>query len=175
MPYDYLTINEQDLSYGIVSASYLSSDLQSLYEQQIVDNEAFFGDTNDDIIELSIYNSNQQPILFNRIIPSTTFSIVESSYRDINNQPQSYKVANPFTNYALNNNDLLLHTQFDLRINELSPGLYYTLYNPIRNIAGNPTNKLFIKEISPSRTEIRLSFAFNTNLNETNRLDSVNR
>jgi len=173
MPYDYLTINEQDLSYGIVSASYLSSDLQSLYEQQIVDNEAFFGDTNDDIIELSIYNSNQQPILFNRIIPSTTFSIVESSYRDINNQPQSYKVANPFTNYALNNNDLLLHTQFDLRINELSPGLYYTLYNPIRNIAGNPTNKLFIKEISPSRTEIRLSFAFNTNLNETNRLDSV--
>ena len=173
MPYDYLTINEQDLSYGVVSASYLSTDLQSLYEQQIVDNEAFFGDTNDDIIELSIYNSNQQPILFNRIIPSTTFSVVESNYRDINNVPRSYKVANPFTNYALYNNELLLHTQFDLRINELSPGLYYALYNPVRNIAGNPTNRLFIKEISPSRTELRLSFAFNTTLNETNRLDSV--
>jgi len=173
MPYDYLTINEQDLSYGIVSASYFQNDLQSLYEQQLLDNGSFFGDNNDDIIELSIYNSNQQPILFNRVIPSTTYSIVESKYRDINNTPQSYKVANPFTNYALYENELLLHTQFDLTINQLSPGLYYALYNPIRNIAGNPTNRLFIKEISPSRTEIRLSFAFNTTLNETNRLDSV--
>ncbi len=173
MPYDYLTINEQDLSYGIVSASYLTTDLQSLYEQQILDTESFFGDSNDDIVELSIYNSNQEPILFNRVIPSTTYSIVESSYRDINNQQRSYRVANPFTNYALYKNELLLHTQFDLRVNELSPGLYYTLYNPLRNIAGNSINRLFIKEISPSRTEIRLSFAFNTTLNETNRLDSV--
>jgi hypothetical protein len=47
------------------------------------------------------------------------------------------------------------------------------LYNPIKNIAGNTTNRLFIKEISPSRTEIRLSYAFNPNLNEVNRLDSV--
>ena len=76
MPYDYLTINEQDLAYGIVSASYFDSNLQSLYEQQILDTEEFFGDSNDDIIELSIYNSSQQPISFNRIIPSTTYSIV---------------------------------------------------------------------------------------------------
>ena len=173
MPYDYLTINEQDLAYGIVSASYFDSNLQSLYEQQILDTEEFFGDSNDDIIELSIYNSSQQPISFNRIIPSTTYSIVESSYRDINNQPLSYRVANPFTNYALYKNELLLHSQFDLQFNQLSPGLYYTLYNPIRNIAGNTTNRLFIKEISPSRTEVRLSFAFNTTLNETNRLDAI--
>jgi len=173
MPYDYLTINEQDLPYGIVSASYLTTDLQSLYEQQILNSESFFGDSNDDIIELSIYNSNQQPILFNRITPSTTYSIVESKYRDINNVQRSYRVANPFTNYALYENELLLHTQFDLRVNELSPGLYYTLYNPVKNIAGNSINRLFIKEISPSRTEIRLSFAFNTTLNESARLDSV--
>lgn len=173
MPYDYLTINEQDLAYGIVSASYFDSNLQSLYEQQILNTEEFFGDSNDDIIELSVYNSNQQPISFDRIIPSTTFSIVESSYRDINNQQLSYRVANPFTNYALYKNELLLHSQFDLQFNQLSPGLYYTLYNPVRNIAGNTTNRLFIKEISPSRTEIRLSFAFNTALNETNRLDAV--
>lgn len=173
MPYDYLTINEQDLTFGIVSASYFDNNLQSLYEQQILNTEEFFGDSNDDIIELSVYNSNQEPITFNRIIPSTTFSIVESSYRDINNQRLSYRVANPFTNYALYQNELLLHSQFDLQFNQLSPGLYYTLYNPIRNIAGNTTNRLFIKEISPSRTEIRLSFAFNTTLNESNRLDAV--
>ena len=85
MPYDYLTINELDLTNGIVSASYLPQNLQSLYEQQVLNSENFFGDTNDDIFELSIYNSNQEPILFDRIIPKTTFSIVQSTYRDVNN------------------------------------------------------------------------------------------
>lgn len=173
MPYDYLTINELDLANGIVSASYLPQDLQSLYEQQILNSENFFGDSNDDIIELSVYNSNQEPILFNRVIPKITYSIVQSTYKDVNNIQRSYTVANPFTNYALYGNELLLHTQFDLKFDELSPGLYYVLYNPIKNIAGNTTNRLFIKEISPSRTEIRLSYAFNPNLNEVNRLDSV--
>ena len=60
MPYDYLTINELGLANGIVSASYLSQDLQSLYEQQILNSENFFGDSNDDILELSVYNSNQE-------------------------------------------------------------------------------------------------------------------
>jgi hypothetical protein len=51
--------------------------------------------------------------------------------------------------------------------------LYYVLYNPIRNIAGNTSNRLFIKEISPSRTELRLSYAFDPNISEANRIDSV--
>ena len=173
MPYDYLTINELDLANGIASASYFQQDLQSLYEQQVLNSENFFGDTNDDILELSVYNSNQEPILFNRVIPKTTYSIVQSSYKDINNVQRSYKVANPFTNYALYGNELLLHSQFDLKFDELSPGLYYVLYNPIRNIAGNTSNRLFIKEISPSRTELRLSYAFDPTLNEANRVDSV--
>ena len=173
MPYDYLTINELGLANGIVSASYLSQDLQSLYEQQILNSENFFGDSNDDILELSVYNSNQEPILFNRVIPTTSYSVVQSTYKDVNNVQRSYTVANPFTNYALYTNELLLHTQFDLKFDQLSPGLYYVLYNPIKNIAGNTTNRLFIKEISPSRTEIRLSYAFNPTLNEVNRLDSV--
>ena len=54
MPYDYLTINELDLTNGIVSASYLPQNLQSLYEQQVLNSENFFGDTNDDIFELII-------------------------------------------------------------------------------------------------------------------------
>lgn len=173
MPYDYLTINENNLSNGIVSASYLSQDLQSLYEQQLLDNGAFFGDSGDDIFEFTLYNSNQEPISFNRVIPKVTYSVIQSTYRDVNNVLKSYNVVNPYTNYAINKNELLLHTQFDLKINELSPGLYYALYNPIRNIAGNTTNRLFIKEISPSRTELRLSFAFNPTANATSELDAV--
>ena len=173
MPYDYLTINEINIPNGIVSASYLPENLQSLYEQKLLNDATFFGDSGDDIIEFTIYNNNQEPLSFNRIIPKVTFSVINSSYKDINDIQRSYNVVNPFTNYALFGNELLLHTQFDLKINELGPGLYYTLYNPIKNIAGNPTNRLFIKEISPSRTELRLSFAFNENANVTAGLDAI--
>jgi len=173
MPYDYLSINEQDLTYGIVSASYFTPNLQSLYEQNISNSQKFFGDNEDDIIELSLYNSNQEPINFNRIVPKVTYSVIEGDYKDINGQFKNYSIKNPFTNYALNFNELLLHTQFDLKINELNPGLYYTLYNPIRNIAGNTNYRLFIKEISPSRNELRLSFAFNTTTNESSRLNAI--
>lgn len=172
MPYEYLTINENNLNKGLTSASYFDANLQSLYDQKLVSEDIFYGESNDDLFELTVYNNNQQVINFNRVIPSVTYSIIQGSYRDINNVLQSYKFANPFTNIVGFNHDVLLHTQFDLSYNGVSPGLYYLLYNPIRNIAGNPTNRLVIKEISPSRTEIRLSYAFDVNKNETSRLDA---
>ena len=172
MPYDYLTINENDLNKGIASASYFDANLQSLYEQKLVNEDIFYGESNDDLFELTLYNNNQQLINFNRVVPSVTYSVLQGSYRDINNVLKSYTFANPFTNIVSYKDDILLHSQFDLTFNNVGPGLYYLLYNPIRNIAGNPTNKLVIKEISPSRTEIRLSYAFDTNKNETSKLDA---
>jgi len=173
MPYDYLTINDNDLNKGITSASYFNANLQSLYEQQVVSNDVFYGESDDDLFEFTLYNNNQQLVSFNRVIPSVTYSILQGSYRDINNELRSYQFANPFTNIVSHKNDILLHPQFDLNASGVGPGLYYLLYNPVRNIAGNPTNKLVIKEISPSRTEIRLSYAFDTTKNESSRLDAV--
>lgn len=173
MPYDYLTIDENGLNTGIVSASYFPTNLQKLYNQQFINQEIFFGESDDDLIEFSLYDSNQNPLTFNRIVPSTTYSVVQSSYRDVNNVLKSYKFANPFTNLVISNNQALLHSQFDLKYNQVSPGLYYLLYNFVRNVAGNPTNNLVIKEISPSRTELRLSLAFDPTSNEKSRLDSV--
>ena len=173
MPYNYLTINNDDLNYGIVSASYFGKDDQSLYEQSILDSQKFFGDNDDDVIEITVYSENESSFGQNIIVPKTTYSVLQGSYRDINNDPKKYDVKNPYTNYVINKNELLLHTQQDLKFYQLTPGLYTILYNPMRYIAGNPDNRLFIKEISPSRTEIRLSYAFNTTVNESSRLDSV--
>ena len=63
MPYNYLTINESGLSSGLVSASYFDVELQSLYEQQYSTNELFFGDSDDDLVEFSLYNSVQEPLI----------------------------------------------------------------------------------------------------------------
>lgn len=173
MPYDYLTINEAGLNSGLVSASYFDTKIQELYEQQIIDEDLFFGDSDEDLIELSIYDTDQNLINFNRIIPKITYSVLEGQFRDINNNLTSFKVSNPFTNFVKNKNQILLHSQFDLKYNELPPGVYYLLYNPVRNLAGNPENKLVIKEISPNRTEIRLSFAFNPTKNVKSNIDAI--
>ena len=173
MPYNYLTINESGLSSGLVSASYFDVELQSLYEQQYSTNELFFGDSDDDLVEFSLYNSVQEPLTFDRIVPSVTYSIVQGDYLDINGQPKNYRVLNPNTNITRFRDNILLHPQFDLKFNQVTPGLYYLLYNPIRNVAGSPTNKLVIKEISPSRTELRLSFAFNKDSSASNALSAI--
>lgn len=173
MPYNYLTIDESGLNSGLVSASYFDVELQSLYEQQYSTNELFFGDSDDDLLEFSLYNSAQEPLTFNRVVPSVTYSVIQGSYLDINGQAKSYRVLNPNTNITRFGDNVLLHPQFDLRFNQVSPGLYYLLYNPIRNIAGNSSTKLVIKEISPSRTELRLSYAFNKDSSASNRLSAV--
>lgn len=173
MPYDYLTINDVELNKGIVTASYFDTNLQKLYEQTTVGEPGYFGGSDDDVIEFSLYDSNQSLIRFNRIIPKVTYSIAEGNFRDINNNLTSYRYANPNTNLVRFFDNVLLHSQFDLKINEVTPGLYYLLYNCVKNIAGNPNNKLVIKEVSPSRTEVRLSFAYDPSKNEQSRLDAV--
>lgn len=173
MPYSYLNFDETTLNTGIASGSYFTPDLQELYEQKYLDRERFFGTSDSDIIEFSLYNSSQESIAFNRVVPTVSYSVVQGSYRDINNKLTYYNFAQPFTNYAKFNNDILIDTQDVLRQTQVAPGLYYVLYNFVRNVAGNNQNRLVIKEISPSRTELRLSFAFNTTLTPQNALDAV--
>lgn len=173
MPYSYLNFDETTLNTGIASGSYFAPNLQELYEQQYINRERFFGTSDSDIIEYSLYNSSQESIAFNRVVPTVSFSIVQGSYYDINNRLTFYNFAKPFTNYAKFNNNILIDTQDVLKQTQVAPGLYYVLYNFIRNVAGNNQNRLVIKEISPSRTELRLSFAFNTTLTPQNALDAT--
>lgn len=173
MPYSYLNFDEATLNTGIASGSYFAPDLQELYEQKYLNRERFFGTSDSDIIEYTLYNSSQENIAFNRVVPTVSYSVVQGSYRDINNKLTYYNFAKPFTNYAKFNNDILLDTQDVLKKTQVAPGLYYVLYNFVRNVAGNTQNRLVIKEISPSRTELRLSFAFNTTLTPQNALDAV--
>lgn len=173
MPYNYINFDENGLNTGPVSCSYFSKDIQSLYEQTYLNSDKFFGQSESDIVEFSLYNNSQELISFNRLIPKTTFSIINGSYYDINNKLISYNFAKPFTNYFKFENNILIDTKFNLNSIGVSPGLYYLLYNFIRNVAGNNKNRLVIKEISPNRTELRLSFAFNPSLSNENALEAT--
>lgn len=173
MPYSYLSFNESALNVGIASGSYFSEDLQDLYEQEFLDSDNYFGESDDDLIEFTLYNNSQEVIAFNRVVPTTLYSIIQGSYYDINDILFNYTFAKPSTNLVKVDNKLLINTQDILSKTQVSPGLYYVLYNFVRNVAGNNQNKLVIKEISPSRKEIRLSFAFNPFLSVKSELDAV--
>lgn len=176
MPYSYLTFNTNTISSGssgILSGSYITEDLQEIYEQKILNEELYFGTSENDIIEFSLYNNVQDLISFNRVVPSVTYSILNGSYYDINQKLTNFNFARPFTNYAQYNNSILIDTKTLLNSVNLSTGLYYILYNFVRNVAGNTKNKLLIKEISPSRTELRLSYAFDPTSNPENIQDAI--
>ena len=88
MPYDYLTINDNDLNKGITSASYFNANLQSLYEQQLVNKDVFYGESDDDLFEFTLYNNNQQFVNFNRIIPSITSQLLANKEMEISKGDQ---------------------------------------------------------------------------------------
>ena len=171
MPYKYLTYNESNLNQGMVSCSYFPSEFQSLYEQEILPKEMFFGTSEKDLIEFTLYDSNQNILSFNTINPRISYSILQGSYFDINQKEQSFEFKKPFSNVSKFENQALLNVQDNFKSLNTSTGLYYSLYNFVRDVAGNRQNKLVIKEISPSRTELRFSLAFNQSSNESSKLD----
>lgn len=173
MPYSYLTFDDAGLNSGIASGSYFPKNLQELYDQKFVSQEKYFGTADSDLIEFSLYNSAQEVVAFNRVVPTVSYAVISGTYNDINNKLSYYNFAKPFTNFVKYNNSLLLDTQNNLKKVQISPGLYYVLYNFVRNVAGNNKNKLVIKEISPSKTELRLSFAFNPTLSAEGALDAT--
>lgn len=171
MPLEYLTLDTSELSNGFVSASYLTTDLQTLYNQSMSDADDYFGNSPNDVIEFSLYNSSQELLQINNIVPTVSYSVLHGEYLDVNNELQSYRLNKPFTNILNVDNNVLLNVRSELSQLDASAGLYYGLYNFTRYVAGNPDYKLVIKEISPSRTEIRFSLAFNHTKNPTAELE----
>jgi hypothetical protein len=171
MPYEYLTFDEVQVEKGPVSGSYFSKEIQDLYKQSFVDENSQFGLSQHDTVELSIYNSRQEFFKFLRIVPDYTFLITNGTFLDENQNVQQFQSVFPSTNYIKYSNEILLDTKNHISSSNLGSGIYYMSYNFIRNVAGNPTNKLTIKEVSPSRKEVKFSLNFDVNLNDQNKLD----
>ena len=161
MNYTYLNFNNIDTSSVFNYGSYFSEDLQKLYKEELVDESLYFGSSNDDIIELSVYNKEGEIISFNYIEPSVIYNVYTGSYVNIDGETISYRYNKPQTNYCRYNSTILLNTQnILLQTNASAEGANGVLYNFIRNVAGNYNYNLYIREISSDRTEIRLGFAF---------------
>lgn len=171
MPYEYLTFNEVSVERGPVSGSYFPEEIQNLYDQSSDKKDSYFGLSEHDNVELSIYNSNQEFLRFSRIVQSNKFLVTNGTFLDENQNLQSYTSIVPSTNYVKYDNKILMDVNNHLSSSNLSDGLYYVSYNFIRDIAGNSKNNLIIKEVSPSRTEVKFSINFDKDLNYQNTID----
>lgn len=173
MIYNYITFNDSlnTSETGYIQGSYLTENNQLLYDEYLSTDQYFFGNSDDDLIETSIYDPNYNRKCFIRILPQITYSVVEGEYRDYNFELKKYKYKKPITNIAKNNSNILINSQQIITNNiKNASGINYVLYNCIRNIAGDYKYPLVIKEISPSRTELKLTLAFNPSDSEESNL-----
>jgi len=142
---------------SIQSGSFLSeADTALFYVSQSSD--IWFGLSPNDVIEVSAFSTVDQTLQnYGILYQDKTFQTVTLTYLDNLNTPNSYsynQLVNPFTVYK--NQSILLQPADDLSNIGIVDGNYSLSYNFVREMAGNISSSLTIKDISTSRTEIKL-------------------
>jgi hypothetical protein len=142
---------------SVKSGSFLSiQDTSLFYVSQSSD--IWFGVSANDAIEVAAFTTSDQTLQsWGTLYTDDKFQTVTLTYMDNLNVPHSYsynELVKPFTLYK--NNEILLKPATDLNLIGITEGSYVISYNFIREMAGSPSSSLTIKEISPSRTEIKL-------------------
>jgi len=126
-----------------------------------------FGKDEKDQIEFFIYNESGK-IMSNMVITSShVYTDITRSYTDIHGIKTSYSFSKLNNSYVVLNgkqqrapdgekisDELLISPIDDLNKFDLSDGSYKICYSPIRNVVGDRTNRLIIKEISNDGREI---------------------
>jgi len=144
---------------GMANGSYLSTSDLSLLSWKTGSNNIWYGLSNSDVVELSIWDLNQTQLGWGIITGSevnNTSSLIYLNYLNIPVSANSYQTTNKFRIY--DNSKLLVNPSSDLTtIGYYETGSNYLVYNMVRNVVGSYNNQLVIKQISPSRTELKLS------------------
>ena len=153
---------------GTSNGMYLSTSDLSLLNWMTGSNNIWYGLSTYDNIELSIWDLNQNQIGWGIITGSVinnTSSLAYLNALNISIPVNLYQSNNQFIIY--NNSELLSNPITDLTsIGYYTTGSSYLVYNMIRNIVGSYSNQLIIEQISPSRTELKISSP-NVNLSQS--------
>ena len=151
--YELVSQNTASLNTG----SYVNKSEYSLFVNEFT-SDIWYGISSNDVVELSIWDRNGTYVDWNVLYDSKSYNTTTLSYLNETNTPVTYS-------YVELNQDLILYKNSGALldpVNNLSSsfgilsGSYYLNYNFVRNVAGSHKFPLIIKEISPSRKEIKL-------------------
>lgn len=120
--------------------------------------DLWFGDSPNDVIEISTYNvDTKEQINWSTINQKKEYKSITLSYLDNLNVIQTFSYNQLVSDYIqYDNTKLLVNPISDLNEIGITTGNFNVSYAFIRQMAGSPNSPLSIKEISPSRTEVKL-------------------
>jgi hypothetical protein len=155
MPIPYSTFG--NVTASLFSGSFLNEQDTTLFlVSQSID--FWFGLSSNDVIEFAAYNpADDSLIAWTTLDQDKSFTTNTLTFLDSLNIPQSFNyrtLDNPFTLYK--NSKLLVNPINDLSSSGIIGGSFRVSYAFTRDMAGSPQVPLSIKDISPSRTEIKL-------------------
>ena len=138
------------------SSSYFPTDISSLMKSNS-SSEKFFGSQVDDYIELSIFDSSNNLLVWNPIVQPEVFRDRVIEYQDIQNNTQRVEYQEFIPSFVLyQNSKILLDPKKDLEKVGIDNGSYKVVYNFQSNIVGTYEKKcILIKQVSANRQEIK--------------------
>ena len=120
--------------------------------------DIWYGVSERDAIELGVWSRNKKLLNWSTIYQNKEYVPVTLSYTDPLNFPVTYSYNELNSEFVFYRHEKILVNpieQLSSSFNILS-GSYFLTYNFIREMAGNENSPLVIKDISPSRKEIKL-------------------
>lgn len=142
---------------SLFSGSFLSEQDVSLFAvSQSMD--LWFGFSPNDVIEFSTFDVIDDTLTHWSILDQEKhFKTVSLTFIDNLNIPHPYSYRELIREFVLFKNDkILINPIDDLNSIGITEGTFKTSYNFVRQMAGSPTLPLTIKEVSPSRTELKI-------------------
>ena len=123
--------------------------------------EYYFGNSEQDVIEFSVYDIDGNINVWKYLSVNPTYNVINKTYRDVDNVLQTYSYKNYHSSYTISfNKNILLDTLNDFSSSGITSGNHVASYNFIRNVGGNQDYQFYIKDISPSRKEVKLTPSF---------------
>jgi len=161
LPYPYITDNVNNINTG----SYLNESEYDMFVNNYT-NDFWYGFSEADIIELSIYDLDENLLGWKPINTEKNYKKTTLTYLDDLDRSVTYSYNELITDFTLYKNLKILVNPVEQVSSSFGiiEGSYILTYNFLREMAGDDKNPLVIKDISPSRKEIKLVPASKNNL-----------
>lgn len=138
------------------SGSYLNKTDYNLFYSDIKP-DMWYGTSEKDAIELAVYDLNDNLIFWKSITDIGEYTNSTLTYYDEKNCAIQYLYKQFILDYPIYKTEKLLVNPIEnLSSSNLPSGNYILSYQFTRYLAGKPTSPLVVKEISPSKTELKL-------------------
>jgi hypothetical protein len=151
--YPLVSHNTSSLNTG----SYLNRTEYTLFVDGYVP-DLWFGFSSNDVVEFGVWDRENNFIGWNVLNQSKSFNEITLSYLNTLDFPVTYSYTDLLTDFTLYKNETVLVSPTDeLKITSgQTEGSFFMVHNFTREMAGNINEPLIIKDISPSRKELKL-------------------